>query len=179
MRSRHSTLTFLLLSVLCAPPARAENEYGVKAAYLFNFAKFIEWPKSAFASASAPVVVGIVGRDPFGAELDRAFSDATVNGRPVEIRRVGAGDAAGLRACHLLFVPATEEARTDAILAAVQGKPVAVVGESDDFARRGGVLGFVRDGGNVKFDANAKAAARNGMSISAKLLRVARRVVEG
>jgi hypothetical protein len=88
---------------------------------------------------------------------------------------VGAGDNAALGNCHILFILDAE--RTEAVLASVQGRPVLTVGESDNFARNGGVIGFIRDGGTVKFEANVKTASRNGLTVSAKLLRVARSVV--
>ena len=159
--------------MLLGAGARAESEARVKAAYLFNFAKFVDWPASAFSSAKAPMVIGIVGRDAVGDELVRACSGATAGGHPVEVRRIVAADA---RECHLVFIPESE--RGDGVLATTQGSPVLVVGEGEGFTRRGGSLGFVKEGGAVKFEANPKAAARNGLNVSAKLLRVARAVID-
>jgi hypothetical protein len=153
--------------------ARAESESTVKAAYLLNFAKLVEWPASAFAGGPT-LVIGIVGRDAVGDELARA--GATANGRRIEVRFVAADDAGALVACHLVFIPESE--RGDGVLRAVQGRPVLVVGEGEDFARRGGTLSLVKERGTVKFEANLKAATRHGLTVSAKLLRVARSVVE-
>ena len=165
-----------LAGIVFAPaPIRAESESDVKAAYLFNFAKLIDWPSSAFAGAKAPVVIGVIGRDSVGDELARNIAGATANGRPVEVRRVAASDAGALRACHVLFIPGSE--RSDGVIAAVQGSPVLLVGESEGFARRGGAIGFVKVNDAVKFDANPKAAARSGLTVSSKLLRVAREVI--
>ncbi len=161
--------------ILCVPAVRAESEATVKAAYLLNFAKLVEWPASAFAGGPS-LVVGVVGRDAVGDELARAFAGASANGRKIEVRRVSAGDAGALAACHLVFVP--ESVGGDGVIGAVQGRPVLVVGDSENFARRGGALGFVKEGGTVKFEANPKAAARNGLTVSAKLLRVARSVID-
>ena len=161
-----------LATLLLRGSALAESEAGVKAAYLVNFAKFVEWPASAFSSAKAPLVIGIVGRDSVGDELLRA-GGVTASGHPVEVRRISLAEA---RECHLVFIPESE--RGDAIIATLQGSPVLVVGEGDGFTRRGGALGFVKDGGSVKFEANPKAAARNGLTVSAKLLRVARAVID-
>ncbi len=166
--------TFFALALLLGGGcAHAESEAGVKAAYLLNFAKFVEWPASAFSSAKAPLVIGIFGRDAVGEELLRASGGVSANGHPIEVRRIAAAEA---RECHLVFIPEAE--RGDAVVAAVQGSPVLVVGDGDGFARRGGALGFVKDGGSVKFEANPKAAARNGLNVSARLLRVARAVIE-
>ncbi len=166
----------LLLLWLLAPLACADSEYDVKAAYLVNFAKLVEWPASAFASGKSALIVGIVGRGGAGEDLARMISGASAGGRPIEVRRVSAGDTGALAACQVLFV--TESERADAVIAAVQGRPVLVVGEAEGFAHRGGAIGFVKDGGTVKFEANPKAAARNGLTVSAKLLRVARTVVD-
>ena len=156
--------------------AHAESEGGVKAAYLFNFAKLVEWPAAAFDGAKSPLVIGIVGRDVVADDLIRLYAHSTANGHPVEIRRVSASAARELRACHIVFIPQSENA--DGVIAAVQGAPVLVVGESDGFARRGGALAFVKQDGTLKFEANPKAAARHGVTVSSKLLRVARNVVE-
>ncbi len=175
---RASRFAFLVFAILAlgADTARAASEATVKAAYLFNFAKLVEWPASAFDRAQAPLVIGVVGRDAVADELTRSFGKATANGRPLEIRRVSAGNAAALRACHIVFVPESENA--DGVIAAVQGHPVLVVGESEGFARRGGALAFVKVSENLKFEANPKAAARSGVTVSSKLLRVAQNVVE-
>ena len=161
------------LCFLGAAPARAESEATVKAAYLLNFAKLVDWPASAFQGAQGALVIGVVGRDAVGDELARA--GASANGRKIEVRRVAAGDAGALAGCHLVFVPGSGG---EGVIGAVQGRPVLVVGEAENFARRGGALGFVKEGGTVKFEANPKAAARNGLIVSAKLLRVARGVID-
>ena len=109
-----------------------------------------------------------------GDELTRA--GATANGRRIEVRRVAADDAGALCACHLVFVPESE--REDGVLRAVLGRPVLIVGEGDNFVRRGGALALVKERGTIKFEANPKAAARHGLTVSAKLLRVARSVVD-
>lgn len=173
--TRIAILIFTLLSISTAP-LRAENEAIVKAAYLFNFAKLVEWPASAFDRAQAPIVIGITGRDAVADELTRTFGRATANGRPLEIRRVSAGNAAALKACHIIFVPESENA--DGIIATLQGSPVLIVGESEGFVRRGGALGFVKVNDNLKFEANPKAATRGGVTVSSKLLRVAQNVIQ-
>lgn len=166
----------LLLLWMLAPAARAESEFDVKAAYLLNFAKLIEWPVSAFSGGKAPLVIGVVGRASMSDDLARTFAGASANGHPVEVRRVSASDGGALAACHLIYLAESEHG--DGVLAAVQGRPVFVVGEAEGFARRGGAIGFVKDGDTVKFEANPRAAARNGLTVSAKLLRVARGVID-
>lgn len=175
-RMRHGLRVAALLLWMLAPAARAESEFDVKAAYLLNFAKLVEWPASAFSGGKGPLVIGVVGRASVSDDLARTFAGASANGHPVEVRRVSAGDGGALAACHLIFLAESEHG--DGVLAAVQGRPVLVVGETEDFARRGGAIGFVKDGGTLKFEANPKAAARNGLTVSAKLLRVARGVID-
>ena len=165
----------LALALMAGDSALAESEAGVKAAYLFNFAKLAEWPAAAFENAKSPLVIGVVGRDAVSDDLMRRYARTTANGHPVEIRRVSADNARELRACHIIFVPQSEDA--DGIIATVQGAPVLVVGESEGFARRGGALAFVKQEGTLKFEANPKAAARNGVTVSSRLLRVACNVV--
>ncbi len=167
-----------LLALLCllAPLVRAESEYEVKAAYLINFAKLVQWPTASFAGEKSPLIIGIVGRSAISEELASLAPKATANGHPLEIRRVSANDSAALAACHVLFVAEAE--RAEPVFAAVQVRPVLVVGEAADFVRRGGALGFVKDEGTVKFEANQKAARRSGLTISAQLLKVARTVIE-
>lgn len=154
---------------------RAESEGAIKAAYLANFAKLVEWPASALAGEKA-LIIGVVGRDAVADEVARTLAGANVGGRRIEVRRLAAVDAGALLGCHVIFVSDSE--RGEAIIGAVRGRPVLVVGEAENFARRGGALGFVSEGGNVKFEANAKAAALNGLTVSSRLLRVAREVID-
>lgn len=150
-------------------------EYEVKAAHLPKFAGYIEWP--AAARPGSTLIVGIVGRDPSGGTIEQTLSGATVEGRHIEVRRVTGSDVAGLRACQIIFVSASEEGRTDEILRSVQGRPVLTVGETENFAASGGMLQFILVDGQVRFVANPGAAARSGLQMNSNLLRVARRVL--
>jgi hypothetical protein len=147
-------------------------EYLIKAAYLYNFALFVEWPADAFASQHAPLTIGIVGTDPFDVALDRTIQDKRVNGRPVVIKRLQWHQ--DLRQSHILFVGASEEARMPEIAARLQGQPILLVGETPDFARHVGTIGFAIDDNKVKLEVNLEAAKRARLNISAKLLKVAR-----
>ncbi len=164
---------FLALIWFCVPLAQAESEYDVKAAYLFKFTKFVEWPSSAFASSDAPFVIGIVGRDPFGG-LDRILQGKRTGDRDFEVRNLSAGDNAGLRGCQMIFVNSAEEHRLGDILAAVQGRPVLVVGETDGFASAGGMLGFAVHQSHMGVEVNSGAARAARLKISSQLLNIAR-----
>ena len=149
----------------------AVSEYQVKAAYLYNFAKFVEWPAESFSSASAPFEICIFGRDPFGEILQNLIRGKQVNGRSFRIR---SGVAAS--SCHILFVSTSVTRQFETILQGLQGRSVLIVGESEGFVERGGMINFVLEGGRVLFEVNQKAAQRAGLKISAKLLSVAKPV---
>jgi hypothetical protein len=169
----YALCAILAWSCFFAPLAHAESEYDVKAAYLFKFTKFVEWPSSAFSNPDAPFVIGIVGRDPFGG-LDRILEGKRTGERALEVRYLSAGDAAGQRACQMIFVNASEEHRLPDILSAIQGRPVLVVGESDGFASAGGMLGFAVRQSHMGVEVNSGAARQARLKISSQLLNIAR-----
>jgi hypothetical protein len=115
--------------------------------------------------------------DPFGRTLDNAMQNGTSNGRPVQVVR--ATDANALSTCELVFVPGTGTDRIDQAVRAVAQRPVLTVGESQDFLRRGGMIAFVVDGGRVRFDVNLQAASARGLTLSSRLLQVARTILTG
>jgi len=146
-------------------------EDDIKAAFLFNFTKFIEWPESARGESFRICTVA----DPaFNAAVDRTLAGETANGRPIV--RISPPTPEAARACQILFLGRIENNRVDRWLAAVRGAAVLVVGESPATWDRGGQINFVVDENRVKFDVNADAATASGLTISSKLLRVARKV---
>jgi hypothetical protein len=160
----------LALLVVAAATLRAQDaslEYRVKAAYLFNFVKFVEWPPAA---ASGPLVICVAGRNPFGDALTTTVRGESVNGRAIAVRVIPEPDPG----CHVVFVPDGSTAST--YLRTARGTPTLTVGESADFLMQGGVIAFVLEGGKVRFDINTEAAARAELKISSRLLRVARAV---
>lgn len=152
------------------------SEYEVKAAFLFNFAKFVEWPEDAFADPYSPVVIGIIGQDPFNGALDRTISGKSVNGRSLTIKRLSQSQE--LKTCHIIFVCSSERKRLSQILTSLIGTSVLTVSDMDDFAYAGGVINFVLDNNKVKFQVNSTAAARARLRISSKLLTLARKVIQ-
>jgi len=143
-------------------------EYKVKAGYLINFAKFVEWPSAAFDHPSTPIVVGLLGSAQFGQLLQEMLEGRTVNGRAFSLRQLGAGDDVG--GCHILFVGAAETRSASVLAQAVNGRPVLTVGESARFCESGGMLNFTIVGGQVKLESNPGAATAAGLKISSKLL---------
>lgn len=148
------------------------TEYQVKAAFLFNFAKFVEWPPGRFGGPNAPLVIGVLGEDPFGEALEQSIQNKEIQGRPIELRRLRAGE--DLEACHVLFVSRSENARLGPILGAVKNSAVLTVGEMEQFLEQGGMINFFIEADSVKFEINPKAAEQCGLKLSAKLLAVSR-----
>jgi len=148
------------------------SEYQIKAAFLYNFAKFVEWPADTFADPHDPIVLGIVGEDPFGSVLDKIVLGKTVNGRGLMIKRLKPGP--DLRKCHILFISSSEKKHLAPILESLQGSSVLTVGETDRFAQSGGVINFILEENKVRFEINSETAARARLKISSKLLALAR-----
>ena len=147
------------------------HEYEIKAAFLFNFTRFIEWPSQSFADSSSPIVIGVIGADPFGAGLASVVKDRHVNGRAIVARSVSSGEEA--RATHLLFVGVGRPEELAQLMQSLSGYPVATVGESAAFAAQGGTIRFVLQGDKVRFEINAAAAERARLRISAQLEKLA------
>lgn len=141
-------------------------EYRVKAAYLFNFTKFVEWPEEALRDGT-PLTICTVGGNPFGPALGETIRGEQVNGRPLAAR-----PAPPVEGCHLLFVPRAVPPAGH--LAAASTRPILTVGESEDFLDRGGMVRFVLEDGRIRFEINHDAAARMHLRISSRLLRLAR-----
>jgi len=166
-----AALTIFL--VVCAHGFESVSlEYKVKAAFLLNFARFVEWPPSAFPDASAPIVICIVGEDPFGEQLTRMVADEKVEGRRIEVQHPG-GDAAGN--CHILYISRSDQEELSTLFSNPR-QGVLLVGEGEQFVHRGGAIGFVTENRRVRFDVNMKAASEAGLRFSSKLLMVARSV---
>lgn len=158
-------------------PAPPSSEYQVKAIFLYNFAQFAEWPSSAFVDAQAPIVIAILGSDPFGAYLDEVVRDENVGGRRLVVRRCR--NIAETQGCHILFVSRSESARLRPILHAVRNQPVLTISDAEGFNRQGGMVRFVMDGGKVRLRIAVDAAKAAGITISSKILRPSTIVAAG
>lgn len=162
----------LVLGVLEARAATPKaKEYEVKAAFLLNFAQYVEWPPEVFLTPTAPIVIGILGNDSFGKTLDQTIRGETVKDRPIAVHR--SKQIENLKHCHLLFISKSEKGRLSQILASLAGKHCLTVGETDRFAHNGGIINFRFQGADVRFEINLDAARRSGLTISSKLLRLA------
>ena len=171
-------LRVLGIATLLLGTARSQSptasEYQVKAAFLYNFAKFVEWPPSSFSSPSAPLQICVYGRDPFGEELRNITSEKMVNGHKLEVHR--AMNLEQARKCHILFV-AFSGAPVKSILESLRGASVLTVGDCQGFAEQGGMINFELVDGRIQFEVNRKAVDEAGLKISSKLLSVAKRVI--
>jgi len=168
----------MLIPVGAPSFARGEPapEYAVKAAFLFNFAKFVEWPAGAFSGPTSPIVIWVLGEDPFGDALG-SLKGKTANGRPIVVRY--AANLGELERCHLLFVSASEKANLPKILQATKDWNVLTVGDVDGFARDGGTINLVNEEQRVVIEVNMEAAQRSRLKISSKLLALAKIVKPG
>ena len=150
-------------------PVATENE--IKAGFLYNFALFVEWPATVASPARDTFIIGVIGEDLFGRELEKDMQRETVNGRPLVIRHfVRVED---LEFCHILFIRASETGHLGAILEAARHWSTLTVGETASFLAAGGMINFMMKGNRVRFAVNVTPAERAGLRISSKLLNLA------
>ncbi|MBI5099240.1 MAG: YfiR family protein [Nitrospirae bacterium] len=149
--------------------------YKVKAAFLYNFTKFVEWPADAFRDVGDPVTLCILGSDPFGDALD-SIKDKTVGGRKFAVRK--SLNPESLKGCHIIFVSESEREKLPAILNAVKNKHALTVGDMPGFAESGGIINLFMFENKVRFEINVDAAQHEGLAISSQLLKLARIVKE-
>jgi hypothetical protein len=168
-----SVLAALLLSFALDAPAQTppSKEYSVKAVFLFNFAQFVEWPSDAFASGQTPLIIGILGDDPFGAYLDQTVRGEKVNSHPLVVRRFHRVE--DITTCHVLFISRSEMNRLEQILNGLKGRNVLTVGDANGFAVEGGVIQLVTENNKIRMRINLGAAKAADLTISSKLLRPA------
>lgn len=154
----------------------ASPEYQVKAAFLLNFVKFVEWPGTAFTDDKSPLVLGVVGEDPFGPALD-ALEGQIVRNRTVQIKRFSSTE--GIRKCHLLYISTSDEGRVRDIVSALGNAPVLTVSDgAERFAQQGVSINFILSDNKIRFEVNLTVAKKAGLSMGTQLLQVAK-VVEG
>ena len=165
-------LTWSLIGVssLPAQPPKA-TAYEVKAAYLYNFGKFVEWPAAANAASQDPFLICVLGKDPFGASLDATIAGEVIDGRSVLAKRISKPQEA--LNCRVLFISSSEDEQLKEILATLEKASVLTVSDMPQFTRRGGMIQFVEDANRVRFEVNLTVAERAGLTLSSQLLKVA------
>jgi hypothetical protein len=160
-----------------AGPDETNREYAIKAAYIYNFGRYVQWPPASFPDSQSPFVIGVLGSDPFGALLDEIAQSKKIEGRPIAARRFAS--MAEYQPCHILFVSAA--ASPEQKLAAIkmaQDSRVLLVGEDPGLAERGATINFFLEQNKIRFEINAEAARREQLKISSKLLSLAKIVGE-
>jgi len=177
MRYTARILALVALCIAFAPvstaSANTSPEYQVKTAYLYNFAKFIQWPEGTFTDTTESIVIGIVGKDPFGPSLDEAIHQRRAQGRLLRIERYS--DLANIGDCHLLFVSRSEAKKQSELLTALADSNLVTIGESPNFIKEGGQIRFfVSKNQTIKIEINPDAARQAGIFISSRILKIAR-----
>lgn len=168
---------FLLLALVGSPlsarvQAQSANEYQVKAAFLYNFAKFVDWPAEAFGGSNGTLIIGVVGEDPFGGTLDQAINGKSIGGRSLVVRRLKWGQ--DLRSCQILYISSSERKHLPQIIQSLRGASVLTVGDMGQFNQQGGIINFILEENKVKFEINSRGADQARLRISSKLLALAR-----
>lgn len=187
MKQNRTFLVFAMLaasSLMRGGPLHGQSEsvdeekaLKVKAAYLFNFTKFVTWPPDVFQDERSPIVIGIVGSDPFGPLLDQTIKDKTVSGRELKVQRIqwrAGDDLSAVKKCHLLYVSSSLGDDTGGLIAALARLPILLIGEGTEFAKSGGTIGFVMEEGRIVFWTNRNAAETAKLQLSSQLLKLAR-----
>lgn len=166
----------LILLCLLRPAAAQDSpealpEYVLKAGFLYNFAKYVDWPADAFEKDDSPIIIGISGKDPFGTGLEKTFQNKTVKNRGFAILRFA--EPEDIRRCHILFISRSEKSRLPQILTQAAQWRALTVGEEEGFARSGGVTNILIENEKPKLEVNPEAAEKAGLTINAKLLKAA------
>jgi hypothetical protein len=180
-RERCITMRSILIALLVLSAAPMANpaelsrsrEYEIKSAFLFNFIKFTDWPDEGASKSHEPFVIGVLGKDPFGAVLDKIIEGETIENQNIAVRRFARMDE---RAGHsqVLFISSSEESQLTAILKLLEGQPVLTVSDMENFARRGGIIQLTKEGNKVGFEINLDTAKRAGLKLNAQLLKLAK-----
>jgi hypothetical protein len=175
---RAMALAIVLASAFAAPaelPAEVAGEYVVKAAFLFHFAQFVEWPPEAFHDPTSPLTYCTIGDDPFRGALEESVQGKIVGTRSLQVQHLkGRQQIAG---CHILFIGAAEKKHFAEDLSGAAGHAVLSVGEAEHFAQSGGIIGFVVENNKVRFEINVETAEKAKLKISSRLLSLAKTVI--
>lgn len=174
---RNPAIRTLTLIAVCAGLLGADgdsrvSEYQLKAAFIFNFAKFVTWPEDSFETKNSPFKIGVLGTDPFGKILDNTVAGKTVGKRSVQIKR--SDSLSDLDDCHIIFISESKEKEMSRILKELETSNVLIVGDMNRFAENRGVIGFYSEGRKIRLAINTKAAKSQDLKISSKLLSISK-----
>jgi hypothetical protein len=185
-------ILLIITASVCAESTEINREYRLKAAFLYNFIKFVDWPAEKTEDSNEPITIGIIGKDPFGNTFE-PLKGKLIKNREVlikrfksleELKKAGENDKSGLDAqiraiwkCHLLFICSSELKSLDEIIKLVKGQSVLTVGEMSDFLKAGGIINFLRESNIICFEMNVSGAKSDNLKISSKLLKLAKKVI--
>ncbi|MEO8173684.1 MAG: YfiR family protein [Sediminibacterium sp.] len=164
-------IAFVLLIIHLQAEAQPSLEYQLKAVFLFNFTQFVEWPTGSFETDQSPLVIGILGENPFGTYLDETVKGELIKGHPVVIRYYK--NVADVQSCHLLFINITESDKRKEAIEALKGKNILTVSDAPDFAAQGGMIRFFTLQNKIKLQINLEACRESKLVLSSKLLKLA------
>ena len=149
------------------------REYQIKAAFLFSFTQFIEWPDNAYDHSSAPFIIGILGEDPFGPVIDQTVAGEKVNGHPIIIERYAT--VKDMRKCHIIFI-SKKVTNPEEVISALSNSKTLTVSDNSNFSKHGGMIMFMMQQNKTRFEINLSVAKASDIRISSKLLSVAQAV---
>ena len=174
-----TAVSFLAFAPRTYSQVAQPTEYQLKAAFLFNFAKFIDWPEKSFAGPHSAFTICVIGQDPFGGALDEYLAK-TIGGRPVQLARFPSASAPPrARSCQIAFVSASERSHFHGVVEGLHGSAALLVGDADGFAASGGTIEFTLEDNHIRFSINPEAAQRADLKLSSKLLALAKIVHDG
>ncbi len=181
MRPLRLQLAFAATFLIFGLQARAQNfdasgssEYLIKAGFIYNFAKLVEWPTSTFANPGQPIAICILGNDRFAATLDRVVDGKKIESHPFLIKRLKSARDSKQSACQIVFIASEQNSRADEIIELLKRIPVLTIAEAPGFAGQGGIINFVLEDSKVRFEVNVDSAKQAGLNISSRLLSLAK-----
>jgi hypothetical protein len=172
MRHRLKISVLILGVLLLTAQTPGTREYQLKAVFIFNFTQFVEWPSASFSNAQSPLVIGILGKDPFGNYLEEALSNEKVNGHSLVAHRYNSIEEIE-KECNLLYINLPESAKTEKALSSLKGHSILTVSDDPNFLKQGGMIRFYTKENKIQLQINPEAAKSANLTISSKLLRLA------
>ena len=170
------TIVFVLAFTLSLPYSVAQNapakEYQLKAAFIYNFTRFVEWPSDSFGSENSPLIIGVLGEDPFGTYIDELVKGEKIEGHPIIVHRFR--NIKDLKNCHILFIHSDQAARIKESIAALSSRGILTVSDAGNFMKWGGVVQFFIEHNKLRLQINAASAKNTRLIISSKLLSLAK-----
>ncbi len=173
IRQRSLSVLMLIICSLAILSAQSPDprEYQIKAAFLFNFTQFVEWPATCFSTDKSPFIIGILGENPFGSYLEDMVNGEKVNGHPLVVQHFKTLEE--IKICHVLFINLPQTSKLEQVIANLKGRNILTVSDMTDFLQEGGILRFFKKNNKIQFRINPEASKKTNLIISSKLLRLA------